>query len=303
VKVDWNTLRPRLLYGAFFVAAFVFALRQTLPAEAAKERLILEAAQRGWQVDAGEAGPAGLLGLALKDVTLKDKGGLSVSLDRLDATLPLWSLLTGKPKVALSARLYDGRVRGTFGLGTGLQTVEVELDGLDLAQAIPLRKASGVDLTGVVSGRGQVTVPADEKGRAEGHAELSVTGLGASGGSVPVGAMGNLTLPKLSLGTLAATLKIEAGKAVFDKLGTSGGDVDLNADGLYFMLQNPRLERLEFAPVFGKLGLKVSEPFLAKPENKSFKAMLDLAVGAAKGKDGVQFQVFGSLGHPQVRPI
>jgi len=299
MKVDWNTLRPRLLYGAFFVAAFVLALRQTLPAEAAKERLILEAAQRGWEVDAGEVGPAGLLGLGLRDVTLKDKTGLTVTLDRLDVTMPLWSLLTGKRKVALAARLYDGTVRGTFGLGAGPQTVEVEVDGLDLAQAIPLRKASGVDLTGVANGHGLVTLPADEKGRPEGRVELSVKGLGASGGSIPVGAMGNLTLPRLSLGALTATLKIEGGKGTFEKLSTTGGDVDLAGDGLYFMVQ----PRLEYAPVFGKLGLKVTEPFLAKPENKSFKSMLDLAVGPAKGKDGVQLQIFGSLGHPQVRPI
>jgi type II secretion system protein N len=297
VKVDWNTLRPRLLYGAFFVAALVLALRQTLPAEAAKERIILEAAQRGWDIDIGEVGPAGLLGLGLRDVTLKDRTGLSVSLDRLDVTVPLWSLLLGRRQVGLTARLYDGTVRGAFGLGAGPQTVELEVSGLDLAQAIPLRKASGIDLTGLVNGHGQVTLPGDEKGRATGHLDLSVQGLGASGGSVPAGALGSLTLPKVSLGALTAALKIDGGKGTFEKLASTGGDVDVTGDGLYFLLQ----PRVEFSPVFGKVGIKVADVFLARPENKTFKSLLEMATGGPRGPGGLQLQVSGSLGHPQVK--
>jgi len=231
-------------------------------------------------------------------VTLKDRTGLSVSLDRLDVTVPILPLLIGRRQVALSARMYDGTVRGAFGLGGGPQTVELEVSGLDLGQIISLRKASGVELTGTVDGKGHLTLPADEKGRPDGHLDLTVQGLGANGGSVPVGAMGNLTLPKLSLGALTATLAIQNGKGTFEKLSSTGGDVDVNGDGLYFMIQ----PRLEYAPVFGKVGLKVADSFLARPENRAFKSMLDLALGGgAKGKDGVQLQLMGSLGHPQVK--
>jgi type II secretion system protein N len=298
VTVNWSLWRPRLLYGAFFVAAFLLALRQTLPVEAAKERLILEAGQRGFEVDAAEVGPAGLVGVGLKDVTLKDKTGLTVALDRLDASVPLWPLVTGKRRVALSARLYDGSVRGTFDLAGSPQVMELQIDRVDLSQAVALRKASGVDFSGLVSGGGHVSVPADEKGRAEGRMDLSVKAAGVNGGSLPMGNMGGLTLPKVALGDLTAVLKVENGKGTFEKLGTAGGDVDLAADGLYFVVQ----PRLEYAPLFGKVAVRLSEAFAQKPENKVFKNLLDAALGQAKGPGGYQLQVFGSLGHPQVRP-
>ena len=123
--------------------ALVLALRWTFPSGAVLERLALEAAARGWQLQAAEAGPAGLVGLSLREVTLKDKAGLTIPLDRIDLTLPLWPLLTGKRRVAVDAWLYDGRVRGAFDLAGGPQVYRAELDGVDLARALPLRMASG----------------------------------------------------------------------------------------------------------------------------------------------------------------
>ena len=47
MKIDWIRWRPRLLYGAFTAVAFILALRWTFPAEAVKQRIIVEAAARG----------------------------------------------------------------------------------------------------------------------------------------------------------------------------------------------------------------------------------------------------------------
>jgi hypothetical protein len=41
MKIDWNRSRPRLLYGAFTLVAFLLALRFTFPADAVKQRIIL----------------------------------------------------------------------------------------------------------------------------------------------------------------------------------------------------------------------------------------------------------------------
>ena len=46
----------RAAYGAFALAAFLFALRQTVPTEAVKERLVMEAAA----ALAAHAGPGAL---------------------------------------------------------------------------------------------------------------------------------------------------------------------------------------------------------------------------------------------------
>lgn len=299
MTVDWGVWRPRLLYGAFFVLAFLLALRQTLPAAAIKDRLVQEAAQQGWQLDAAEAGPAGLVGVGLREVTLKDQTGLTIPVEALDVSVPVWPLLRGKVRLAVAARLYDGTVKGAFDVTGAPRVVDLALERVDLARAIPLRKALGVDLDGVASGTARLTLPADATSKASGRADLTVAGAGLAGGKVAVpGMAGGLTLPKLSLGQLTASVKLEGGKATFEKLSSAGGDATLVADGLTVTVQ----PKLEFAPVFGKVSFKVEDAFAQKPEGKTLKSLADLALAAGKSKDGAyQLQVFGSLGHPQAR--
>jgi len=301
MKVDWTVWRPRLLYGAFFVVAFLLALRQTLPATAIKDRLVLEAAQRGWQLEAAEAGPAGLVGVGLKDVTLKDKAGLAIPIEALDVSLAAGPLLRGRLRVALVAHLYEGTVKGIFDVRGSPQLVDLALDRVDLSRAIPLRKAAGLDLDGLASGTAQLSLPADAAAQPSGRIDLSVAGAGLAGGTVPVPGMATgLSIPKLSLGQLTAALKLEAGKATFEKLGAAGGDATLVADGLTVTIQ----PKLEFAPIFGKVSIKVEDAFAQKPEGKKMKALVDLALASGRAKDGsYQLQVFGSLGHPQARPL
>jgi type II secretion system protein N len=300
MKVDWTVWRPRLLYGAFFVVAFLLALRQTLPAAAIKDRLVLEAAQRGWQLDAAEAGPAGLVGVGLREVTLKDRAGLAIPIESLDASLVLGSLLRGRLRVALAAHVYEGTIKGSFDVRGAPQEVDLAIDRVDLSRAIPLRKAAGVDLDGLASGTARLSLPADAAAPPTGRADLTVAGAGLAGGKVPVPGMASgLTIPKLALGQLTAALKLEGGKATFEKLGTSGGDAIVVADGLTVTVQ----PKLEFAPIFGKVSLRLEDAFAQKPEGKTLKSLVDLALSAGKGKDGsYSLQVFGSLGHPQARP-
>jgi type II secretion system protein N len=300
MAVDWTTWKPRLLYGTFFALAFLVGLRQTLPAAALKDRLVQEASLRGWKLDAAEAGPAGLIGLRLGDVTLKDKSGISIPMDSLEVSLRPLALFLGKVRLSLQARLWDGAVRGLVDVAGGPQVMDLRMEHLDLAQAVPLRKAAGLDLAGLASGTAHLTLPADEKGKSEGRADLAVTEAGLAGGKVTVPGMGGeLTVPKVSLGQLNARVVVAEGKATFEKLGSSGGDATLTADGLQVVLQ----PKLEFAPLFGKLAIKVDDAFAAKPENRGFKALLDAGLASAKGRDGAyQLQIFGTLGHPQARP-
>lgn len=299
MTVDWSAWKPRLLYGAFFVAAFLLALRQTFPVVAVKERLIVEAARQGWQLSAADASPAGVIGVGLRDVTVKDKAGLAIPMDELDVTLPVAPLLLGRRRATVAARLYDGRVEGTFDLAAGPRAVDLVVEHLDLAQAVPLRKAAGVDLLGVVSGGGRVVLPGDEKAKPTGQLDLTIQDLGMAAGQVSLpGLGGGLTLPKLSFGKLEAALKLDAGRGVFERFTATGGDADIVADGLAITLQ----PRLEFAPLSGRLTIKPSDAFLQRPEGKTFKPLLDAALGGGQGKDGWVVQVSGSLGHPQVRP-
>lgn len=300
-NLDWKTWKPRLAYGAFFVAAFVLAFRQTFPVQALKERLILEASARGWQVDAADVGPAGIVGMEADDVVLEDRAGTKIALDQVAVSFRLLPLLVGRKSIAFDVRLWDGRVEGTADVGAGSRRIEATVKGLDLARAAPLRQALRLELLGVVSGSADVTMTDGPAAKPTGRVELAVADAGVNGGQLPLPGMSSgLTIPKVGLGALAMHVVLADGKGTFDRLEAHDGDAELRSDALYFVPQ----PKLASSPLYGKIGVRISDAFLGRPGNSTFKGLLDLALQGARGKDGFyQLQLYGSLGSPQARPV
>ncbi len=300
MKIDWNRSRPRLLYGAFTLLAFLLALRFTFPADAVKQRIIVAAAARGWQIDMADVGPGGLLGISAENVTVEDASGLRIPIDELTASLRLLPLLVGRQSVAFDARVYDGEVDGIADLSGDERQVAISAEGVDLARALPLRKASGLDLAGKLSGKADLRFPAAPNGTPEGRVDFTVKDAGVNGGKLPVpGMTAGLALPKLGLGEIVAAVALEKGKATFEKLEARGGDADFTAEGLYAVLQ----PRLQHAPIAGKAKLRVKDAFWARRETQAFKGLADAALASSRGRDGAwSFQVAGSVGKPQLRP-
>jgi type II secretion system protein N len=300
VTVDWTRWRPRLLYGGFALLAFALSLRWTFPAEAMKERLIMEAGKRGWQIDMERVSAGGLLGITAHGVKLETGSGLAVPLDELTASVRLLPLLVGRRSVAFDAVVYDGRVRGHADLSGEPRNLTLDIQGVDLGRALPLRKAAGMDLLGKVSGTADLSLPAAGEQRMTGRVEATVKEAGLASGQLPVpGMTSGLNLPKMSFGTVAANLKVGDGKATFEKLEATGGDAELRTDGVYFVVQ----PRMEFAPVSGKARLKVADAFWARGGNQAFKGLAEAALASAKGSDGSwNFSVTGSVGHPRLQP-
>jgi type II secretion system protein N len=299
--LDPHVVRTRAAYSAFFALALVLAFRQTFPVQALKERLILEASARGWQVDAADVGPSGIVGMRATDVVLEDRAGVRVAIDELSVSLRLLPLLVGRRSVSFDVRLWDGRIRGTADVGDGDRRVAATVKGLDLASAAPLRQALKLEILGVVSGTADVTVPADPAGKPTGRVELEVADAGLNGGQLPLPGMATpLTIPKVGLGRLRAQVVFADGKGTFDRLEAKDGDAELSSEGLYFVPQ----ARLAGSPLYGRLGLRIGDAFLDRPGNTAFKGLLELALRGARGKDGYyQLQLYGSLGSPQARPI
>jgi type II secretion system protein N len=310
VKIDWNLLKPgvidwklwkpRLLYGGFFALAFLVALRQTFPTEAVKERLILEAAAKGWQLDADSVAPAGLVGISARNVRLEDHTGSKLSADAVSLSLRPLALLAGRRSISFDARLWDGRIRGDADLSGAERRIEARVENVELARATPLRRASGIEMVGTVNGTADLVLPEDPQGKPRGRMELTVKEAGVNGGQLPIPALGGgLSLPKLSLGEVAAELALEDGKGTFKKLEAKGGDAELSTEGLYFVWQ----PRLEYAPIFGKARVKVADAFWTRSGTAGFKSMVEMTLASAKASDGAyRFQVYGSLLHPQMRP-
>jgi type II secretion system protein N len=300
MKIDWNVWKPRLAYGGFALLCFLVALRWTFPAEAVKERLILEAGVRGWQIDVEEVSAGGVLGMRARGVKLANDTGLAIPIDDLTASLRVLPLLTGRRSVAFDVRIYSGTLRGTADLSDAVRRVVAVAEGIDLAAALPLRKASGLDLLGRVQGSVDLTVPSSPAEKASGRVELQVKEAGIAGGQVPISGMNSgMPIPRMAFGEIAAALQIGEGKATFRKLEAKGGDAEVQTEGLYFVVQ----PRMEFAPIFGKAKVRVGEAFWTKSGTQGFKGLAEASLAQAKGPDGAwSFNVTGSVGHPRFVP-
>jgi type II secretion system protein N len=299
-KIDWVRWRPRLAYGAFALFAFALSLRWTFPSEAMKERLIMEAGRRGWQIEVERVSAGGLLGMRARGVKLETASGLAIPIEDLSASLRLLPLLAGRQSVAFDAAIYDGRIQGTADLSGATRRVAVEVARVDLAQALPLRKASGVDLLGKVSGTADVILPVAPDQRPTGRIDVTVKEAGIAGGQLPIPAAGSgFALPRTALGDVVAGLKLADGKATFEKLEATGGDAEVRTEGVYFLVQ----PRMEFAPIFGRAKVKVQDAFWTKSGTQGFKGLAEMALASAKGTDGAwNFSVTGSVGHPRFQP-
>jgi len=299
LEIAWTRRRVVAAYAAFAVVAFVLALRWTFPSEAVRQRLIMEAGQRGWQIEMERVSAGGLLGVRARGVKIETSSGLAFPIEDLTASLRPLPLLLGRRSVAFDAAVYDGRVRGTADLSGDQRRVVLDVNGVDLGQALPLRKAAGLDLLGVVTGTADVTIPAAAEQRPTGRVDLTVKGAGIGGGEVPIPGMGSgLPLPKAGLGNLVAAVKLGDGKASFEKLEAIGGDAEIRTEGLYFIVQ----PRMEFAPIAGKARVKVGDAFWTKA-TPGMKGLAEAALAQSKASDGAWvLNVTGSVGHPRLMP-
>ncbi|HEU4385298.1 MAG TPA: type II secretion system protein GspN [Anaeromyxobacteraceae bacterium] len=291
--------RKRAAYGVFTGLAFLFALQRTFPADAVRERLTLEAAAQGWQVRMNDIAPSGFAGVRMAEVTLESREGTRIPVEKAWLSLRLWPLLLGKRSLAFDLRLFQGRLNGVLESGRGVQRLALRGEGLDLAAAAPVKQAlGGLDLSGVLRADMDVTLDPKDQQRTTGRIQLGVEKAGLGGQVSVPGMAGGLTLPKTSLGTLTGQATVKAGKAEFEKLEARGGDVDATGEQLYFMVQ----PRLEFAPLFGRARVKVADAFWQKAP--SLRAVADAALASARRPDGSwQFQIYGSLGHPQAKAL
>lgn len=300
-KIDWIVWKPRLLYGGFALVAFLLSLRWTFPGEAVKERLILEAGARGWQIEMGDVGPGGVLGFTAKDVLLEDANGLKIPLESVTASVRILPLLVGKRVLAVDARAFEGRIVGSAALSGDVRPVELTLTGLNLAAATPLKRATGLDLAGTLAGEIAIEVPAAPAGKPTGRIDLTVADAVVNGGKLPIPGMpgmDGLPLQKVSLGQLTAHVKLDGqGKAIAEKLQLVGGDAELTGDGLAVTLQ----PRLDTSPLFGRASLRLKPAFWQKSGMAGLQSLVDGSTAFARRADGsLGLQVVGSLGHPRV---
>jgi type II secretion system protein N len=294
----WMKNRTKLLYGVFTAVAFLLALRWTFPSEAVKERLIYEAGAAGWQIDVQEVRPGGMLGVRMEGLTLTDAAGLKMPVDELDAALRVLPLLVGKRTLDFRAALYGGTVEGEVDLSGATRDLALRVEDLNLMPILPLRKASGVDFVGVVHGSVDLTYPSANPEKATGTIDLAIEKGGVAGGTVPVsGFQEGFTLFPVSLGTIRAAGTAKDGVLDLNKLGASGGDVELEGEAVKVMLQ----PRIAHSPVGGRVRIRFQPALWQKPAAASKKPVFEAMMMNARTPNGAfQYQLFGSLALPRL---
>jgi type II secretion system protein N len=298
--IELKGWKRRAAYAAVFVAAFAVALRQTFPAEAVRERLVLEAAAQGWQVKVADVGPAGMLGVRFTGVMLESRDGTRLPLEDLRASLRFLPLLLGRRGLDFEARLFEGRVNGLVEERRATRRVAARVSGVDLSKAAALRKSTGLDLAGTLEGVVDLTLDAREPAKSAGRLDLRVDKAAVLGGQLQIPAMGGaLTVPRADLGAVVAQATVKEGKLAFDRLEARSPDLEAGGEGLTLTLQ----PRLAYSTLFGKAHLKLSESFWQKSGSAALKGVAEMALAPARGRDGAYwFQLFGTAAQPQARP-
>ena len=296
--VGW---RRRAAYVAFFVAAFVVALRLTFPVEAVKERILLDAAAQGLQVKMNDIAPAGLVGVRAREMSVVTANGTRIPIEDLRVSLRLLPTLLGHRAVSFDAALYDGRITGTTDESKTSQRYKVRIEGIDLARAAAVQQATGLELAGKVGGNVDVTLDPKDPSKSTGNVDLQVQGAAIRGGKVPVPGMeGGLTVPPIRIGNVAAKGALKNGRADFGTLEAKGDDLELSADQVFVQLQ----PKLEYSPLNGRARVRPLDAFWRKPQVSALRPVIEAALASAKGRDGAYgFQVYGTIGKPQARPM
>jgi type II secretion system protein N len=298
--VELTGWKKQAAYGVLFALAFLVALRQTFPAEAVRERLVMEAAAQGWQVRVVDVGPAGLLGVRFSGMSLEAQDGTRIPVEELRASLRILPLLLGRRGLDFDAQLYDGRARGLVEEGRTARHLAVRMSGLELGKATAIRKASGLDLSGTLGGELDVTLDARDPVRSSGAVDLKVERAALLGGQLQLAAFGGaLSLPRADLGAVAIHGAVKDGRLTLDRLEAKSADLEASGEGLAVTLQ-PRLAN---STLFGKARLKLADGFWQKSGTAALRGVAEMSLAPARGRDGAYwFQVYGTAAQPQARP-
>jgi type II secretion system protein N len=300
-QVKLTGWRRTAAYAAFFVLAFAVALRLTFPVEAVKERLILDAAAQGLQVKMNDLSPSGLVGVRAREITVVTSEGTRIPLEDLRVSLRILPTLLGHRALAFDAALFDGRVTGTTDESKATQRYQARIEKLALGRAAVVRKATGLELAGSLSGELDVSLDPKDPSKSTGTVDLRIENAAIRGGKVPIPGMeGGLTVPPMGLGNVTAKGAVKNGRADFGTLEVRGDDLEVTADQVFVQLQ----PKLEYSPLNGRARIRPSEAFWRKEQVAPLKPIFEAGLASARGRDGSYgFQIYGTLGKPQARPM
>lgn len=286
-------------YPAFFFFCFVFFVYKTFPYERLADRLVREAAARGYDLEIIDLTHSGLTGLTFESLRLalpadEDSPPLDVIVDELTVSTSLFSLISDTKSYSFDAELAGGEAEGDLTVGEDVMEVDAEIEEIAL-QAIPvLRKFTKVPLEGTLSGQVELSMPS-EVGESNGNVDMTIEGLHVGDGktAVDIPGWGGLTLDRADVGNLELASTIEEGVATIERAKSHGKDLKLDALGSVRLLRPIKRSELKVM-----VRVKIEDAY--KERSAKVATMMELGSAGLKSAmttDGaIQYSVAGAVG-------
>ncbi len=162
---DRKTIIRRLLFAAYFAAAFMVFLLALFPFDRIKSKLESEVRLRTpLELTVTRISPRFFNRFVLADVVVFDKNGkVLFESPAVHATVSLFGLLRGALSVNMRAAAYGGELSIKAQQAPGRQYLMLDANGLDIS-SYPLLKDAGIRLSGRLGGNFEMTGDAG-KGR------------------------------------------------------------------------------------------------------------------------------------------
>ncbi len=286
-------------YPAFFLLCFVFFAYKTFPYERLAERLVAEAAARGYEVEIVDLTHSGLTGLEFENlrIVMPQQGEappLDVIFDELTVGTSLFSLISDTKSYDFDAELAGGAIEGEATVGEESAEIEVQVEDLTL-EAIPaLRQYTKIPVAGLMNAEIDLAMPA-EIAESDGNVELTIEGLHLGDGKtkIDIPGWGGLTLDRADAGNLELTMVVEEGTATIERAKSHGKDLKLDAIGRVKLLRPMKRSELKLMA-----RVKVEESY--QERSPKIATMFELASSGLKSAmtpDGaIQYSFAGPIG-------
>ena len=219
-----------LLYTLVGLGSFIFFFRLTFPFDALKDSLVssLEK-QLSLEVEIQELNPRFFLnGITVKGLTLQNQEDLPplLSVDRLKASLSLFSLISRTLSVGFHTTLYGGHIKGKVKKKSTDISLEALWQDLDISRyPLPFRTAF-LQLRGLLNGNIDLSMNGTRIKNAEGSSSFLITG-----GVIEKLEIMGFKLPEISFSKVTGDLDIKGEKVTLKTFHMEGEDLEIFLDG------------------------------------------------------------------------
>jgi type II secretion system protein N len=286
-----RAVRRWLLQSAFGVLVFGIALYFCFPYDRAKDLAIAWAANQGYDVTIGSAGPGFGFAVNFKDIHVRSRPTgtgkpIRFTLDSARVRVSPLAMLTNATSLGIGASGLGGDVGiDLFNQKKGPMRVAIKAHAIDLAELPGVRETINLPLTGTFEMSLDVSSKTGRYSDADGSLSFKCKNCVLGDGKTPLKVEGNpllsggLTLPRVRLGDLVGRVSIEKGTARLQGVEAKSPDGDLALEG-EIQLHDP----LPTSTLALYLRFRLSEPFLKSADK--LQLMLQMAGSAGKRPDG-----------------